>query len=441
VSNEQRQSSTIRYVYRFTFPDKPPKDFVVNLEYDTLALVREERVSYPDWTRLRYHQCANCPLQEAEHERCPVAANLVDLVEFFGDLVSYEETDVMVEAENRQYTRYAPLQKTVASLLGLIMATSGCPILDQLRPMVETHLPFMSAEESTYRMISSFFLGRHFARRAGQPADPERDVDDLLFSIELISEVHRDFCARLRSIGISDATLNALLVLSSLSSLTSLAIEHRKLDRLQKIFEMSNRMLESRPRVTPNTLPGVTPEGTVRTSSLALLISEPGSKTPRRLEFDKEEIVLGKDPVCEVVLEDPKVSRRHARISISRGMIFLQDLKSTNGTYLNGHLIRGERSIASSDVIRIVDCMIRVVNMAVIDPGPTSVDIRRPLLGAVPDAGAPRRDTAITVTAMHRRPRPTLATAGRMTSLAAEARLYVVLAALAAAALLVALWL
>ena len=49
--------------------------------------------------------------------------------------------------------------------------------------MVETHLPFMSAEESTYRMISSFFLGRHFARRAGQSADPERDVDDLIFSI------------------------------------------------------------------------------------------------------------------------------------------------------------------------------------------------------------------------------------------------------------------
>jgi pSer/pThr/pTyr-binding forkhead associated (FHA) protein len=193
--------------------------------------------------------------------------------------------------------------------------------------------------------------------------------------------------------------------------------------------------------VTPDTLPGVTPEGTARTPSLALLISEPGSKTPRRLEFDKEEIVLGKDPICEVVLEDPKVSRRHARISISRGMIFLQDLRSTNGTYLNGHLIRGERSIASSDVIRIVDCMIRVVNMAVIDLGPTSVDIRRPLLGAVPDAGGPRRDTAITVTAMHRRPRPALATAGWMTSLAAEGRLYVVMAALAAAALLVALWL
>jgi hypothetical protein len=42
---------------------------------------------------------------------------------------------------------------------------------------------------------------------------------------------------------------------------------------------------------------------------------------------------------------------------------------------------------------------------------------------------------------MHRRPRPALATAGRMTSLAAEGRLYVVMAALAAAALLVALWL
>jgi hypothetical protein len=83
--------------------------------------------------------------------------------------------------------------------------------------------------------------------------------------------------------------------------------------------------------------------------------------------------------------------------------------------------------------------MIRVVNMAVIDLGPTSVDIRRPLPGGVPDEGVPRRDTAITVTAMHRRPRPASATAARMTSLAAEARPYLVVAALAAVALLVAL--
>jgi pSer/pThr/pTyr-binding forkhead associated (FHA) protein len=125
-------------------------------------------------------------------------------------------------------------------------------------------------------------------------------------------------------------------------------------------------------------------------ASLVLMISDPGSREPRRVEIQKEEVVIGKDPECDVVLSDPKVSRRHARISVARGALFLQDLKSTNGTYLNSQVVQGERKIGSDDVIRIVDYMIRVLASTVSDADKTFVDMRRPVLPASPPKPAER---------------------------------------------------
>jgi pSer/pThr/pTyr-binding forkhead associated (FHA) protein len=45
---------------------------------------------------------------------------------------------------------------------------------------------------------------------------------------------------------------------------------------------------------------------------------------------------VGRDDACDVVLTDPTVSRRHARIFFRDGSWVVQDLESTNGTMLNG---------------------------------------------------------------------------------------------------------
>jgi len=49
-----------------------------------------------------------------------------------------------------------------------------------------------------------------------------------------------------------------------------------------------------------------------------------------------DDLTLGRDHGCEVVLGEPTVSRRHARISYRDGTWVLRDLKSTNGTTVNG---------------------------------------------------------------------------------------------------------
>jgi hypothetical protein len=52
-----------------------------------------------------------------------------------------------------------------------------------------------------------------------------------------------------------------------------------------------------------------------------------------------DELVIGRNPVCDIVLTGPAVSRRHARLSFRDGNWILQDLDSTNGTVVNGALV------------------------------------------------------------------------------------------------------
>ena len=80
----------------------------------------------------------------------------------------------------------------------------------------------------------------------------------------------------------------------------------------------------------------------------------------RRLEIDKEEIVLGKHSACDVVLTSGKVSRRHARVFRENGNLVVEDLKSTNGTMVNGKPVSGKRVLANGDVIGIDAFEVRI---------------------------------------------------------------------------------
>jgi pSer/pThr/pTyr-binding forkhead associated (FHA) protein len=63
---------------------------------------------------------------------------------------------------------------------------------------------------------------------------------------------------------------------------------------------------------------------------------------------------LGRGDV-EIVLEDAFASSRHARIERQGGAVVLEDLGSTNGTYLNDELLRGPQPLHAGDRIRIGD--------------------------------------------------------------------------------------
>lgn len=67
-------------------------------------------------------------------------------------------------------------------------------------------------------------------------------------------------------------------------------------------------------------------------------------------------VTLGRGDV-EISLEDPFASSRHARIVRQGGAVVLEDLGSTNGTYLNEQPLRGPQPLHSGDRIRIGDSL------------------------------------------------------------------------------------
>lgn len=72
-------------------------------------------------------------------------------------------------------------------------------------------------------------------------------------------------------------------------------------------------------------------------------------------EFDlpQGETVLGRSPECHVSIEDPLVSRQHARVRIDGERAVVEDMGSRNGLRVNGRPVKGETELADGDRIRI----------------------------------------------------------------------------------------
>lgn len=224
-----------RFRYEFRFADGTRNEFVIDLDPETLAIRGDVPDALPDWTRLGHHQCPICPLEEASSPRCPIAVRIVPVVEAFRNRLSYEEAEVVVETPHRTYLRRAPLQKTLGSLLGIYNVVSGCPILDRLRPMVGTHLPFSTPEETTYRTTTMYLLAQFFRARKG--LEPDWTLKGLVDLLGRVMKVNVAFGARLRSAVVQDAALNALVTLANFGTSTSMTLEMDDLKRLEDLFE------------------------------------------------------------------------------------------------------------------------------------------------------------------------------------------------------------
>jgi hypothetical protein len=74
------------------------------------------------------------------------------------------------------------------------------------------------------------------------------------------------------------------------------------------------------------------------------------------MEYDiGEGAVLGRGEQAEIRLEDPFASSTHARLSWQGSVMVLEDLGSTNGTYLNEELVHGAQAVHTGDRVRIGD--------------------------------------------------------------------------------------
>ena len=73
-------------------------------------------------------------------------------------------------------------------------------------------------------------------------------------------------------------------------------------------------------------------------------------RTPRTIEGIAP-LEIGRAGDADVVLRDPEVSRRHARIDSSNGVLYVDDLSSSNGTFVNGRRIVAPTRVAEGDTV------------------------------------------------------------------------------------------
>jgi pSer/pThr/pTyr-binding forkhead associated (FHA) protein len=109
------------------------------------------------------------------------------------------------------------------------------------------------------------------------------------------------------------------------------------------------------------------------------------------LKVDRE-IIIGRSSDLDMVLVEDMVSRKHAKISTSNGQVIIQDLGSTNGTFVNGEKIKrvrlreGDRILIGTSIIKLVT--VEQTNAEVPLPG-AGPEQRH--FGQQPTTGTPRR--------------------------------------------------
>lgn len=202
-----------RFTYRFKFGGGAETVVDIELHPDTLELKHVPVEPKPEWTRLKFHQCENCPLGD-EVAHCPVAVNLASVVETFRTFPSFEPVNVTVESMERTYTKDTTLQKSLSAVIGLYMVTSNCPIMDRLRPMSKFHLPFATSMETFYRSVSMYLTAQFFMVRKGK--EPDWDLKKLVDLYKAVSTVNKGIAERLRQASENDANVNAVVILHSL---------------------------------------------------------------------------------------------------------------------------------------------------------------------------------------------------------------------------------
>ena len=69
-------------------------------------------------------------------------------------------------------------------------------------------------------------------------------------------------------------------------------------------------------------------------------------------EFATSEVLIGRDPVCDLLLDDPTVSAQHTRLSYHHNQWWAEDLRSTNGTYLNDEPVSTPIVVTRGDSLR-----------------------------------------------------------------------------------------
>lgn len=223
---------TIRYTFRL--PGNGEEVFDFHLDTQRLQLLGDPTLLLPRWTRLDFEQCANCPLKPETHPICPLAASIAPIVHRFDGILSHQDIHLVVQTPDRRISQPTTAQRGIGSLMGLVIAASGCPHTAFFKPMARFHLPLASREETVFRATATYLLAQYFLVTTGRRG--EFDLSGLQKIYKEMQVVNSAIVRRLRSATETDSSVNAIVVLDIYAKTLDMII-HESLEKIRYLFE------------------------------------------------------------------------------------------------------------------------------------------------------------------------------------------------------------
>ncbi len=219
--------------YHFYLENGKSRKFTFNVGVKNTIHPKQPLRDPPRWTSLESLQCQNCPLDKSNHKYCPLAVNLVEIIQQFDGLISYEKVHLIVITEERKISRKTTVQHGMSSLMGLAIASSGCPHTAFFAPMAHFHMPLASVQETVFRAVSSYLLSQYFLKQEGKIVD---------FSLEGLTDIYKNLqivntvtAQRLRQITESDSAVNSIILLDTYAQALPFVMDSA-LDEIKKMY-------------------------------------------------------------------------------------------------------------------------------------------------------------------------------------------------------------
>lgn len=223
----------ISIYYCFKLVDKSEVVFNLHLDDRSCELIDNIPDTLPEWTWLEFQKCPHCPLNPAKHPYCPLAANMVNIVKRFAKLCAHENLHLDVVTPERTISQNTTTQAGLGSLMGLVIATSGCPHTAFFKPMARFHLPLSSTIETIYRATSMYMMAQYYLHGSKKEVDLElKGLNEIYENIHI---VNTSIARRFQVASMTDSTVEAVVQLD-LHAMTFLGISEETLQEIRYFF-------------------------------------------------------------------------------------------------------------------------------------------------------------------------------------------------------------
>jgi hypothetical protein len=119
------------------------------------------------------------------------------------------------------------------------------------------------------------------------------------------------------------------------------------------------------------------------------LVMRSGPTPGATFGLEGDQLIIGRDVTSSIAISDAEVSRKHARLTFQGGKYVIEDLGSTNGTFVNGQRLTGPVVLKPGDLVALGEQIVLMYEGLATDAGATMMSRGGPVRPPATAVGAP----------------------------------------------------